>query len=37
MNNRNEIKSNMDLDGIVDYLGEKVTERLEAVAEGVYA
>lgn len=37
MNNRNEIKSSMDLDGIVDYLGEKVTERLEAVAEGVYA
>ncbi len=37
MNNRNEIKSNMDLDGIVDYLGEKVTERLEAVAEGVYS
>lgn len=37
MHNTNEIKSNMDLDGIVDYLGDKVSERLEAVAEGVYA
>ena len=37
MHNTNEIKSNMDLDGIVDYLGDKVTERLEAVAEGVYS
>lgn len=37
MHNTNEIKSNMDLDGIVDYLGDKVSERLEAVAEGVYS
>lgn len=37
MHNTNEIKSNMDLDGIADYLGDKVSERLEAVAEGVYA
>jgi len=36
MHNTNEIKSNMDLDGIVDYLGDTLTERLEAVAEGVY-
>lgn len=37
MTNNNSINSNMDLDGIVDYLGDKVTERLEAVAEGVYS
>lgn len=37
MHNTNEIKSNMDLDTIVDYLGDKVTERLEACAEGVYS
>ncbi len=37
MHNTNEIKSNMDLDDIADYLGDRVSERLEAVAEGVYA
>ena len=37
MTNHNSISSNMDLDGIVEYLGDKVTERLEAVAEGVYS
>ena len=37
MTNNNSISSNMDLDGIVEYLGDKVTERLEAVAEGVYS
>jgi hypothetical protein len=33
----NSVSSNMDLDGIVDYIGEKVEERLFEVAEGVYA
>lgn len=37
MTNNNSISSNMDLDGIADYLGDKVTERLSAVAEGVYS
>ncbi len=37
MTNNNSISSEMDLDGIVDYLGDKLSERLEAVAEGVYA
>ena len=37
MTNNNSISSNMDLDGIAEYLGDKVTERLSAVAEGVYS
>ena len=37
MTNNNTVNSNMDLDGIVEYLGDKVNERLEAVAEGVYS
>lgn len=32
----NNINNEMDLDGIVDYIGEKVAETLEAVAEGVH-
>lgn len=36
MNNNNTIKSDMDLDGIADYLADVVTEKLEAAAEGVY-
>lgn len=32
----NNVSSNMDLDGIVDYIGEKVEERLLEVAEGVH-
>ena len=37
MTNNNNISSNMDIDGIISQLEDKVTERLEAVAEGVYA
>ncbi len=37
MNNNNTINREMDLDGIVSYLGDAVSERLEAVAEGVYS
>ena len=37
MTNNNSVNSNMDLDDIAEYLGEKVSERLEAVAEGVYS
>ena len=36
MTNNNNISSNMDIDGIISQLEDKVTERLEAVAEGVY-
>jgi TP901 family phage tail tape measure protein len=36
MNNNNTIKSDMDLDGIADYLADVVQEKLEAAAEGVY-
>lgn len=32
----NKIESNLDLDGVVTYLEDKVTERLEMVAEGVH-
>lgn len=32
----NNINSEMDIDGIVDVLGQKLEERLEVVAEGVY-
>ena len=32
----NNINSEMDIDGIVDSLGQKLEERLEVVAEGVY-
>ena len=32
----NNISSELDLDGIVDSLGQKLEERLEVVAEGVY-
>ena len=33
-NNENHISSNMDLDGVVDYLGEGVYEAMEIAAEG---
>ncbi|MBP3410482.1 MAG: phage tail tape measure protein [Clostridia bacterium] len=33
----NNINSNMDLDGVVSYLEEQLTERLEMAAEGVYS
>ena len=36
MNNTNNISDNMDIDGVIAALEEKVAERLEAVAEGVY-
>lgn len=36
MSNNNNISSELDLDGIVDSLGEKLEERLAVVAEGVY-
>ena len=36
MNNTNNINSDMDIDGVITRLEERVTERLEAVAEGVY-
>lgn len=36
MNNENHIASNMDLDGVVSYLEEKVYETMEVAAEGVY-
>ena len=37
MNNTNNINSDMDIDGVIARLEDKVAERLEAVAEGVYA
>ena len=37
MTNNNNINSDMDIDGIINQLEVKVEERLEAVAEGVYA
>lgn len=37
MKNTNTINSNMDLDGIVDYLANGVNEAMEKAAEGVYA
>lgn len=36
MNNSNTISGELDIDGIVDSLGQKLEERLEVVAEGVY-
>jgi hypothetical protein len=33
----NNVNSNMDLDGIADYIGDIMMDRLEIVAEGVYA
>lgn len=36
MNNNNTISSDMDIDGIISQLEDKVAERLEIVAEGVY-
>jgi len=36
MNNTNNINSDMDIDGIIAQLEDKVAERLEVVAEGVY-
>ena len=36
MNNQNTIQSDMDIDSLIEKLEDKVTERLEAVAEGVY-
>ena len=36
MNNTNNISNDMDIDGVIAALEDKVAERLEAVAEGVY-
>lgn len=36
MNNQNNINSNMDLDGVVDYLGNALNEKLQVVADGTY-
>lgn len=36
MNNQNNINSNMDLDGVVDYLGNTLNEKLQVVADGTY-
>ena len=36
MNNTNTINSDADIDSLISKLEDKVTERLEAVAEGVY-
>ncbi len=36
MNNNNTISSDMDIDGIISQLEDKVAERLEIVAEGIY-
>lgn len=36
MNNTNNINSDMDIDGVIARLEDRVAERLEAVAEGVY-
>ena len=33
----NNVNSEVDLDGIIDYIGEGMMERIEMVAEGVYA
>lgn len=33
----NNVSSNVDLDGIAEYIGDTMMERLEIVAEGVYA
>jgi hypothetical protein len=32
----NNVNSNMDLDGVVEYMVEKVSEAAETVAEGVH-
>ena len=37
MTNNNNINSDMDIDGIISRLEDKVAERLEVVAEGVYS
>jgi tape measure domain-containing protein len=34
---QNNVNSTMDLDGVIDYISDGMTERLEIVAEGVYA
>ena len=36
MNNTNNINKDLDIDGVITKLEDKLTERLEAVAEGVY-
>lgn len=36
MTNNNNINNEMDLDGVVDYLGEGVNEAMERAAEGVH-
>lgn len=36
MTNNNTISSNMDLDGVVDYLNEKVLETMHVAAEGTH-
>lgn len=37
MTNNNNINSDMDVDSLIESLEDKLTERLEAVAEGVYS
>lgn len=37
MKNENNINSSMDLDGVVDYLGNALNEKLQVVADGVYS
>ena len=37
MVNNNTINNEMDLDGVVSYLGEGVNEAMEKAAEGVHA
>ena len=36
MNNENHIASNMDLDGVVSYIGKGIEEQIEIIAEGVH-
>ena len=36
MNNNNNINSQMDLDGVIDYLTNGVNEAMEKAAEGVH-
>ena len=37
MTNNNNINNEMDLDGVIDYLGEGVNEAMEKAAEGVHS
>ena len=36
MTNNNNINSELDIDGIVEQLGDKLEEKMEVVAEGVH-